>query len=115
MEKLVKIWNWIKANAKWILLILLFILMTIPFILLAVKSSKIKRLETELRILLAKAELEKLSVKYESNIEKLKDLRKKDDELNIKLNSIEADLKTTMEYSEVSAEEIVQRFKELGL
>ena len=111
---LIKSCNWIKINFKLVLLVTAFILLFLFIFWISNKNKKIRSLENNLRILKAKIDLEKLALKNEVKVEELKELKKENDVVKEELNKIEKNLQEKLENT-LSAEEIVKKFKELGL
>lgn len=99
---------------KYVAVILVLALLTILFILLSRRNSKISSLELAVRELKAKLELEKLTSEYNSSLKDLVALREKDKEIDQKLGEIEISFEAPLS-GVVSADEIAETLKRLGL
>ena len=109
-----KAFKWIQVNLKLVLLIIAFTTLAIFIFWLSGKNRKIRALENSLRILKAKIDVERLSIKYDTEVENLKELKEQDTEIRYELNKIEKDLKEKLK-GDLTADEIIRKFKELGL
>lgn len=114
MAVLKKILGWISNHTKLILLALVVIVFTILIFWWGRKNQRIRSLENQLAILKAKLKIETLQIKYETEQDKLKDLRAKDMQLNKELDTIEQSLTERLK-EKMTAEEIAAKFKELGI
>ena len=109
-----KVWTWIKTNVKLLLTILAFVLFFIFFFIFKSKVRTIRRLEGELYATKAKIKLEKIAAKYDVTLVELKDLKKKDKEVEKEIFEIEKNLENKLK-EDMTAEEIAEKFRELGI
>ena len=109
-----KIWNWIKVNTKIVLSILFSVAIVIVSLLLYKRKKDMDSMRRQLAFYKTKVEMQKLAYEYQKSIDDLADLRKDEKDLNEKLKTIEGDLSHKLK-DNMSADEIVAKFKELGL
>jgi hypothetical protein len=114
MATLKKIGKWIWTHSKIVLFIILVIFISVFVLWWGRKNRKIKSLEHSLAIMQAKLSVERLTVKYDANVEKLKELKNEDEKLQSELKVIEASLENRLK-PEMTADEIIAKFKEVGL
>lgn len=114
LDKLKFAYAWIVRNFK---LVLSVFGSTVLFVFLASwysKNKKIRSLENELAIIRTQLELDRLAYEYKTTIGELGKLKREDADLQLELNKIEKELKIKLD-SDMTAEEIVEKFKEIGL
>lgn len=111
-SKVKKFFRWIKAHAEWILLAIVTIFIVIICVVWHKKTKLIESLQNDLAILKAKLNIEKIAVKNELLIQDLKDVRKKDAEVQKELDAIEKDLEIRLS-NNMSTEEISEAFNKL--
>jgi hypothetical protein len=113
MKTIKKILKWISHNFK----LFLFILGVIVFVILifwwGFKNRTIRKLKNQLAIANAKLQLEKLRMKYDVDMEKLKELKTKDGKVKAEIATIEKSLEERLK-PDMTADEIVAKFKEMG-
>jgi hypothetical protein len=109
-----KAWKWASRNSKYILFIGLSLLLFILAFAWYRKNKTIRKLEAELVILRAKVKLERLAVKNEVLVEDLNKLKKEDLEVAEEISIIEKSLEERLS-KDLTAEEIAQKFRELGV
>lgn len=107
-----KAFVWIKANSA--ILLLTAALLSVSLIIFFCQRKSIRQLQIELAILKTQLKLQKLAVEKDIKIQNIIELKDKDKELREKLVKIEEDLKKELP-DDMTEDEIVQKFKELGL
>jgi hypothetical protein len=78
------------------------------------KNKKITELETQLAIKSARLELEQVLLKYRTTLEEIKNLREKDNKVGTELAQIEIQLSKKLS-EDLTAEQIAEKFKEIGI
>lgn len=114
METLSKIWTWITNNVKLVGLIIAVIFLTIFVLWWGAKNRKVRELENALSIANAKLKVERLAIKYNTTMQEIKELKEKDEFVSKELAKIEESLGERLKPN-MTAEEIVAKFKEIGL
>lgn len=114
MEKIKKAFKWLLNHLKIFLLIIGVILTTILILWWGRKNKQIRKLEQQLAISKAKLHVERLEVKYNNDIAELKKLKDKDAKIKKEIEEIEKSLSKKLK-PDMTAEEIAEKFKELGL
>ena len=109
-----KAWAWSKSNFKLILLGVAVVLFFIFLAWLRGKNKRIKELENTLASLQAKLELERLSLRYNTEINNLTRLKEEDTLLRDKLKAIEDKYVEKVDPL-MTAEEIAAKFNEMGI
>lgn len=104
---------WIKLNIKWIALILCLIFVSVLLLIARNRGKKIDSLLTELATLKAKIQIEKLAAKNDVLVEDLGALKEKDEKMRKEIEKIEASLSSSL--GNLSAKEIAEKFKEIGI
>ncbi len=111
-DNIKKVFAWIKVHSSVILLSLsLIIVSTIIFFC---QRKRLKELQIELSILKTQVKLAKLAAEKAVKVQQLAELKEQDADLQKQLAKIEEDLKQELP-SDMSEEDIVSMFKELGL
>lgn len=109
-----KIWSWVKRNTKYVILILGFIVFFIFFFLFRSKIKKIDSLESKLYEMQARLQIERIAAKNDITVEEIKDLKEKDAAVAREIKAVEDSLKKRLP-KDMTAEEIAQKFREVGL
>jgi hypothetical protein len=114
MATVKRILKWLGTHFKIAALIVSAILFSIFILWWGRKNRKIRGLEQQLAVTKAKLSIERLEVKYNTDIEDLKKLKEKDKDIQKDIEKIEESLEKKLK-PEMSAEEIANKFKEIGL
>lgn len=114
MDTLKTIWGWIKTHMKLVILFVVVLLLTILVFWWGRKNSKIKGLENQLALMTARLKIESLVVSYNTTMEKLAELKAKDAAVKTQLDNIQASLGDKLK-PDMTADEIIAKFKEIGL
>jgi len=114
MATIKKILKWISNNFKLVLLITVIVVLSILVFWWARKNKKVRSLENQIAILNAKIKIERLEIKYDSDMQDLRELKGKDVALTKELEAIENDLSVKLA-QDMTAEEIAAKFMEIGL
>ena len=114
MKKIKKALKWLGNHFKIAVLILTVIITTIFILWWGRKNRKIRKLEQKLAISKAKLHIERLEVKYDNDIAELKKLKEKDEKISTEIASIEESLRNKLK-TDMTAEEVAEKFKEIGL
>jgi predicted nucleic acid-binding Zn-ribbon protein len=113
-SKIKTVWNWIKNNFKIVIVIAANILLFIFAFSWYQKNKKIRRLKRDLSLSKTRYKLQKIADQYHATTEKLEDLRNEDEKLDKEIVKIEEKLQKELS-PDMTAEEIAQKFKELGM
>jgi len=114
MAALKKAWKWLKNRTKILFLIIGVILLFVLVIWWGRKNKRVRSLQRKIAYLNTKLKLEKIQMKYDMNMEELSAVREQNEHVREDLDKIEKDLSNKIE-GELTAEEIANKFKELGL
>ena len=114
MAKLKTVLKWVYTHSKLCVLFLVILLFTILILWWGRKNKRIKDLENQLAILQAKFNIERLIVKYNTNMEEFKKLAERDQKVSADLVKIEKSLGEKLK-SNMTAEEIAAKFREIGI
>ena len=107
-------YHWVVSHGKLLLLILCIIIFSILLFWWGHKNRKIRALENQLAILVAKSKIERLEIKYNKNIHELTKLKEQDAVLTTELDTLEHSLKIRLA-ADMTADEIAEKFRDLGL
>jgi len=114
MEKIKKAWKWLTTHTKILFLIIGVILFSVLVIWWGKKNKSIRSLQRKIAYLQTRLKLEKIQMKYDMNMAELAKVREDNDSVREELEKIEEDLSTKLA-DDLTAEEIAQKFRELGL
>ncbi len=114
MDTIKKIWAWLANNTKLVGLSIFIVLLFILIFWWGRKNKKIRDLETQLAILTARLQIEKLVIEYNTNIAGLQTIKEKENKLNADLVKIEESLNNKLKPT-MTADEIIAKFKEIGI
>ena len=109
-----KVWEWIKSNIKIVFSVIISVVLFVVAFSWYRKNKTIRRLELQLSLIRAKHKIDRIIIKYETNVQELNELRKKDKALDTEISKIENELKKKLD-SDMTAEEIAQKFREIGV
>jgi len=114
METIKKAWKWLTTHTKILFLIIGVIFLFILVVWWGKRNKSIRALQRKISYLQAKLKIEKLQMKYDMNMEELVSVRDQNEHVREDLKKIEDDLVAKFE-KDLTAEEIAQKFRELGL
>lgn len=114
MDTLKRALKWLGNHFKIAMLILCIVLFSIFILWWGRKNRKIRGLEQLLAITKAKLSIERLEVKYDTDMGALRELQDKDEGIRNAIKKIEESLEQKLK-PEMSAEEIASKFREIGL
>jgi len=114
MATVKKVLKWLGNHFKIAALIISTILFSIFILWWGRKNKKIKGLEQQLAVTRAKLSIERLEVKYNTDIEDLKRLKEKDKDIQEAIEKIEKSLEQKLK-PDMTADEIAAKFREIGL
>jgi len=114
MAVIKKIWKWLVSNIKLVMVIACLVMIIIVGIMIGSKNKLIRSLEQKLSILQAKIKIEKLQIQYDMTMDEINKKKEEDVVLRKEIENIEEQLSKRLE-GELSAEEIANKFREIGL
>ena len=114
MATIKQILKWISNNFKIFLLVLVIVILSVLVFWWGRKNKKIRALENQIAILRARLQIERLEIKYDTDMAELRELQKKDKEISSDIYEIEKSLETKLK-PDMTADEIIAKFKEIGI
>jgi len=114
MEQFKKMLKWSWQHIKLIGILLFGALVFTLCYMWYRKNERIRKLSAALAIAKAKIKLEKLSLKYDTDVEALRELSAKEEKVKLSLKQIGDGLQEKLS-PDMTIEEIVAKFKEIGL